>query len=318
MQIQATKVASDIDSFIHDELEKRISSGDLHLDDDDDELKEKIFTTLSTQAGGMFLWARYQLDHICHESAYGRASLAITELPETMDATYAHILLKIHKQPPSDRKRARKILQWVAFARQPLTLEQIATAIGVDPSSHRKSKDVPIILSPWKPILDITGNLLAVDDANVINFTHYSAKEYLTRTDAEKPDSMSPADWEIIQRYFLKPDEAHEDMFAICLTYMCFPEFERFLDYEESGGSTYGIDAWVEESKFVRYSARWWNYHMEELAKAGDGVLNPTVEKMLKEVLVPGSRKLWNLMNTYLNMRAKRDPGGWTLHTEAT
>lgn len=63
LQIQATKVASDIDAFVRDEIEKRIKTGDLHLGGDN-ELKEQIFTTLSTKASGMFLWARYQLDHV--------------------------------------------------------------------------------------------------------------------------------------------------------------------------------------------------------------------------------------------------------------
>lgn len=233
-----------------------------------------------------------------------------------MDETYARILKKIHRQSPSDRKRAKKILQWVAFARQPLTLEQLATAIAIEPDAHRSLKAVHITPFPWKPILDITCNLLTADDANFVNFTHYSAKEYLTRLDSEQPDNMSAEDWTVVQRYLLHPDHAHQLMFDVCLAYLGFSEFEQYLDFEECGGSTNGIDSWVKASPFVSYAARWWNYHMEELSRASEEVPGVVI-KRLGDLIVPGSKRLHVLMNTYLNMRAKVSNMGWTLHPGA-
>lgn len=189
-------------------------------------------------------------------------------------------------------------------------------AIAIDADAHKTLQSVPVIPSPWKPILDITGNLLTVDDVGIVTFSHYSAKEYLLRTDAEQPDNMADSDWAVVQRYLLQQNEAHEELFAVCLTYLGFPEFEKYLNYEEGGGSTNGIDAWARQNPFVSYAARWWNYHMEELSKATTE-LQPTVVKKMEALLIPGSKKLHVLMNTYLNMRAKASNMGWTLHSGA-
>lgn len=54
----------------------------------------------------------------------------MTELPETLDATYDRMLQKIHGE--KDRKRAKCALQLVAVAYRPLTLDEINEALTVD------------------------------------------------------------------------------------------------------------------------------------------------------------------------------------------
>ncbi|TGZ77426.1 hypothetical protein EX30DRAFT_366680 [Ascodesmis nigricans] len=310
IQIRASKVTADIDAYIRDELEKRIENDELQISGKE-ELKKKIFETLSRRADGMFLWVVYQLDHICNQSlleGYQGVEDALDTLPETMDETYARVLVKIDRQRGTAPKLARKTLLWLCFARVPMALEELAIAIAIE-EHHKTYSDVRIMPQP-RVILEITGNLLAVNDSGQAQFVHYSAKEYLIRNDVERPRDLSDEEWKAVQRYRISEQEAHLQMFKSCFDFLLFPEFAKSVE------SKNGCIEWLKQSSFVGYAARWWNYHMESVTTELSAIPD-AVEERLKKILAPGCKELHIITNIYLNMRAKFF-NGWSLHNETS
>ncbi|KAL8689775.1 MAG: hypothetical protein Q9218_004630 [Villophora microphyllina] len=88
-------------------------------------VKEAIEVRLGSRAHGMFRWAVCQLDTLRACNKVSAIKKSLEELPDTLDATYARILRAIE---PADTSEAYRILQWLAFAERPLSLEEVAEA----------------------------------------------------------------------------------------------------------------------------------------------------------------------------------------------
>ena len=95
---------------------------------------------------------------------------ALRDLPEEIVDIYAQVLKDI---PEDDKKTARLILIWLTYSVEPLTLEELASAVSIP--------------SPQK-VLDIcTSSLVSLQPyhsnfrwRDVVQFDHFSVKEYLT------------------------------------------------------------------------------------------------------------------------------------------
>ena len=84
--------------------------------------------------------------------------IALRELPQDLDATYDRILNNIRNA--NDRKRARCILQLIAVACRPLTIEEVSEALTVDCESQtinvkRRMRNPLAIVEICSSLLDI-------------------------------------------------------------------------------------------------------------------------------------------------------------------
>jgi len=94
---------------------------------------------LLRSSAGNFLFVRTALDAV--ES--GQLSFDhIENLPPGLSSLYEIFFRRLFPDPANDFDRSRKVLETVAAAREPLTREQIAAAIGLDPE-----EELPLILS---------------------------------------------------------------------------------------------------------------------------------------------------------------------------
>ena len=79
-----------------------------------------------------FRWVACQLDLLrkCFNVRHLRQALA--SLPETLDDTYARILLNIDKEHNHYHREVLKILQWLTFSARPLQLKELAEIVAID------------------------------------------------------------------------------------------------------------------------------------------------------------------------------------------
>ena len=132
-----------------------------------------------------------------------RIRQALDELPESLDGTYERTLQDINE---ANREFAHRIFQCVAVASRPLRVEELAEFLAFD----FDTETIPTFRPGWRPVdpldalLSTCSSLLAivkVKGSEVIQFSHFSVKEFLTSTRlAEARDpipcyyvSMSPA-----------------------------------------------------------------------------------------------------------------------------
>ncbi|KAA6414847.1 MAG: hypothetical protein FRX48_01597 [Lasallia pustulata] len=106
-------------------------------------IKDKIINTLQDGAGGSFRWVSCQIDSLGGCSSEDDVRSALENLPRDLNHTYDRILKRIYDQNQRSKgKTAAKIkaaLQWLAFARRPLLLKEIAEAAAIDPEHPFKT-----------------------------------------------------------------------------------------------------------------------------------------------------------------------------------
>ena len=117
---------------------------------------------------------------------------ALQALPKTLDETYDRILCKIEGD---DRTYSFKILQWLAFSAEPLSLEQLVEVIAID-ISETPQFDVARRFEDPLDVLEMCSSLLTVYHSQdlfrshreiksgdiptyLVMLAHFSVKEYL-------------------------------------------------------------------------------------------------------------------------------------------
>ena len=144
----------------------------------------------------------------------GRIRRALDELSETLDGTYERTLRGIKS---TDWEIARRLFQCVAVAPRPLRARELAEFLAFD----FKVEPIPKFREEWRledsleAVLSTCSTLLAlvdVDDSPVIQFSHFSVKEFLTSTRfAKKRDNISC-------RYHVSMTPAHTLVAQACLS----------------------------------------------------------------------------------------------------
>jgi hypothetical protein len=142
-----------------------------------------------------------------------RVEGALAELPKTLNDTYERTLLEIND---ANWEFAHCLLQCVAVACRPLRVKELAMFLAFDfkagpiPEFHksfRPADPIHVVLSTCPSLLSVVD----VDDSKVIQFSHFSVKEYLMSARlAECNEIMS-------RRYHVSMTGAHTIAAQACL-----------------------------------------------------------------------------------------------------
>ena len=146
----------------------------------------------------------------------GRIRHALDELPSSLDATYERTLREIKE---TNWEFARRLLLCVAVVLRPLRVEELAELLAFD----FEAGQIPLFHEDWRledsvdaadAVLSTCSTLLCLvntQDSQVIQFSHFSVKEFLTSARlAEKPNAIS-------SRYHVSMTPAHTLVAKACL-----------------------------------------------------------------------------------------------------
>ena len=163
-----------------------------------------------------FRWVFCQLETLRHcLPASVRRILA--ELPETLDATYERILQEI---PKSNQVHAHRLLQCLTVAVRPLRVEELAEILVVD---FNTSEGIPKLNEAlrWEDqeqaVLSACSSLITVikseeKDSRVVQFSHFSVKEFLTS------DRLATSKIDASRYHHIPLAPAHTIMAQACLS----------------------------------------------------------------------------------------------------
>ncbi len=135
----------------------------------------------------------------------------LLELPVTLDETYERILREIQK---SNRDHARRLLHCLVVAVRPLQVQELADVLAIDfeeditrlNPNWRWEDEEQAVLSTCSSLVSI----VAVGDSRIVQFSHFSVKEFLT---SERLAVSSSG----LEPYHVSLEPAHTTLAQACL-----------------------------------------------------------------------------------------------------
>ena len=179
----------------------------------------------------------------------------LNELPETLDETYDRILKGISK---AQKNNAHRLLQCLTVAARPLLVEELAELLAFDFRTSTAG-GVPTLKEDWRwddqeeAILSTCSSLIAITprgDSRVVQFSHFSVKEYLT-----SPRLAHSTHGEV-SRFRIDLEPAHTIMAQACLaTLLHLDEHTSESDAKVSPLVRYAAEQWVDHAQFEKISS---------------------------------------------------------------
>jgi hypothetical protein len=181
----------------------------------------------------------------------------LNELPETLDETYERILKGINK---AQKDNAHRLLQCLTVAVRPLLVEELAELLAFD-FQTTTSGGLPMLKEDWRwddeeeAVLSTCSSLITIiarDDSRVVQFSHFSVKEFLTSS------RLTRSPLGELSRFYIDLEPAHTVMAQACLA--------TLLRRDEDGHGNskakvsplvnYAAQHWVDHAQFEKVSSR--------------------------------------------------------------
>ena len=179
----------------------------------------------------------------------------LNELPETLDETYDRILKGINK---SQKDNAHRLLQCLTVAVRPLLVEELAELLAFD-FQGSSSSGIPTLKEDWRwddeeeAVLSTCSSLITIiprDDSRVVQFSHFSVKEYLTSPRLARSPHGD------ISRFRINLGPAHTIMAQACLaTLLQLDQHTENNDAKMSPLARYAAEHWVDHAQFENVSS---------------------------------------------------------------
>ncbi|KAH9014845.1 hypothetical protein EDB85DRAFT_1876213 [Lactarius pseudohatsudake] len=211
--------------------------------------KEFAIEALSKKADGMFRWVACQLEVLRH-CFPGNIRQALDQLPESLDETYLRVLSQI---PRTNQAHAHRMLQCLVVAVRPLRVEELAELLAFDFDAAQGG--IPKYHADWRyedptdAVLSICSSLVTIvdnpwDDSQVVQFSHFSVKEFLMSDRLISPHGD-------FSRYHISPGPAHTLLTQACLISLL--RLDDHINKESVEGhplAEYAAQHWVEHAQF--------------------------------------------------------------------
>ena len=202
-----------------------------------------------------FRWVFCQLDALQH-CIPPNLRQYLNELPDTLDETYDRILKGINK---AQKDNAHRLLQCLTVAVRPLRVEELAELLAFDFQGSTEG-GIPTLKEDWRwddeeeAVLSTCSSLLTIiprDDSRVVQFSHFSVKEYLTSSRlARSPHGE-------VSRFCIDLESAHTITAQACLaTLLRLDEHAGNSDAKVSPLVKYAAKHWVDHARFEKVSSR--------------------------------------------------------------
>jgi ankyrin repeat protein len=216
----------------------------------------KILDVCSHDDRDRFRWASLQLDRLCQCPLQDIES-ALTELPKTLDGTYERILRNINEEY---QKYAHRIFQCLTVSVRPLHVKELAEVFAI--RVNAEANKLPEFNVRWRPqdaedaVLSACSTLVAIQvvdrhdarGSKVVQFSHFSVKEYLTSSRLERADDVS--------HYHIRLQPAHTFLAQACLCIL--PQLDARTDkgyIKDFLLLSYAAQYWVDHARFENVSS---------------------------------------------------------------
>ncbi|KAF8244834.1 ankyrin [Wilcoxina mikolae CBS 423.85] len=237
--------------------------------------KSEVISTISSEAKGMFRWAKCSLDQIARLRNDKAIKRALKSLPPDLNETYERILEGISED---DKELALRILRWLTCSLRPLKIQEIIEGVALELDDT--ALDPETFLNDPEDIADICGSLVELDqEAGTVALAHFSVKEFFLssqRLAGPHPD------------FYINPVQANFDLAKLCVTYLSFEHF--------SCGPCAAGDELVrrcEAYALYEYAGLKWPAHAQEHTSMEDDEFLSVMEAFFLDKRMNGNFDAW-------------------------
>lgn len=174
---------------------------------------------------------------------------ALETLPKDLDSAYQLIMNRLENRGKGVRDLALRTILWISKAVRPLRME-LRDLLAVETGDTDLRRDDRV---DSQDIVDACESLVVLDESGeFVQFTHYSAQEYLQLLSGLLPSVSDLAD--------------------TCLTYLAFETF--------AGGpcqDDYSLNERLKEYPTSSYVAKFWGHHVKA-AQGYSGIHNTVLD----------------------------------------
>src|SRR5216684_2495471 len=169
----------------------------------------------------------------------------LEDLPVDLDETYERILREVRKP---NQRHAHRLLQCLVVAARPLQVEELAEVLAFDFSGE----GMPKLNPSWRwedqeeAVMSACSSLVTIvkdkeSDSRVVQFSHFSVKEFLTADRLVEP-------MRDVSRYHIRLEAAHTILAQACLGVLLRLDDRIHRDN-------------IKDFPLVRYAAQYWPTH---------------------------------------------------------
>lgn len=163
-----------------------------------------------------FLWVAFQVDELTLQHCDDDIRIAIRNFPKDLQETFDRVVGRIVSR--GNENIAKRVLRWVAAAKEPLSLDQLKEVIFVEvgqqySKGERRSNGIEQIIS-W------CENLVHIDEElKTVQFAHQTIQQFFIEHCSRARHSQ----------FHVKLEEADHYLGEICVTYLNFNDFKTTL-----------------------------------------------------------------------------------------
>ena len=181
---------------------------------------------------------------------------ALDELPDTLDDTYERILQNIPKQK---WQHAQRLFQCMVAAIRSLRVEELAEIFAIGFGENMSLN----LVEDWRPanaeeaVLSACSSLITIiidsddEDAKIVQFSHFSVKEYLTSDRLETSNVVN------IRQFYIPLEPAHTTLARACLAVLLRldgrADEERLVAFPLA---LYAAENWVDHVRFENVASQ--------------------------------------------------------------
>ena len=213
---QALKLRLGSDPVMHDikeYIEEQLAKPEF---EDIREHRKIIMETVPLKADGMFKYAVLLLETLNERSEY-KVTEILDMIPDGLDGIYQWILDHLEEGTLATRK---KIFMWVMVSERPITLEELGLACMTRDGEENFDPKEKVAFGANK-VLKACGPLVEVGPNKTVQFSHFTAKEFL-QMKAEKAYNS-----DLVSECIVNEHMAHVAVLTTCSRF--FPDFHLLV-----------------------------------------------------------------------------------------
>ncbi|KAF8218589.1 hypothetical protein L208DRAFT_1482655 [Tricholoma matsutake] len=251
-------------------------------------MRMNIRQSLLAGAGGMFRWVAMQLHALNDCDSYDELTTQLKNLPHDLNQTYQQIFAKIG---PHRHDIVLTIMQWLAFSKAPLTVDQICEVVAIVIDDNQYPMFEPGKKWTRQAVEKNCANLVTV--MNEIKLAHFSVKEYLI--------GLGP-----------KFDKEHSSCFIAksCLGYLL-----QFTTLDSLNREN------INNFQLAPYAAKYWVDHSQDARESsGESSRSSVLEKLMDDLFQPSGAafvtwvQVWDLDTPWKLINLARRPATSSLY----